>query len=400
MTVIVIGAGPAGLYAAEMLVEHGKEVLILEAADYVGGRAHNARFDGTEVEYGAGVGRHPHDRLLAAWMKKHNEPVEPSTTKTKYWEEGELSTDALDVSKEIKQFPIPTLSERRTHTFEAWMRAQFGAAYAKAFVFASGYDDYKKSDIVDTIQHYHFEDVAPTVKTFMVHWTSLTQRSANYLTKRGVRILFAERVQRIEPLGAEYAVHTTNSVYHGTQVVLAVPARPAEQIMRKSGYTRHADLMKHVKGQPFVRAYVQFSGPKNFIEKNVPTLLVCDGPFRKIICMSTRNRVYMIAYCDNYHTQFWKSLMGLSKTTMCTRIRTALTALFDTPFEVSDAIIYYHPVGTHYYSPLPSPYTTREAFIDDLVHVDTGVTLVGEAVSLNQGWTNGALESVVLNNVI
>jgi hypothetical protein len=195
-------------------------------------------------------------------------------------------------------------------------------------------------------------------------------------------------------LGAEFIVHTKNSSYHATQVVLAVPARPAESILRSSGYTTSASLLKHVKGQPFVRAYVRFTGPANYIEKNVPTLLVCDGPFRKIIRMSKSKRVYMIAYCDNQHTRFWKTLLGLPKKTAHARVCTALSDMFDAPFALDDMIIYYHPVGTHYYAPLPRPSTTRTDFITDLVHADRGLTLVGEAVSINQGWTEGALESV------
>jgi len=404
MTVIVVGAGPAGLYAAELLAERGNEVVVLEASHHVGGRAHNGRFDGTEVEYGAGVGRWPYDRLLAAWMKKHGESVTPTVTHTRYWEDGELMEhdDVLDVSREVEKIPLPTLAERRTTTFGAWLKKVFGNAYAKTFVFLSGYDDYTRADIVDTIEHYHFEDVAPRTKTFLVHWTRLMEKSAAYLTSMGVRILFHEQVTRIDRTASDYLVHTKGHghAYHATQVVLAVPARPAHRILTASGYVKNAALLDHVKGQPFVRAYVKFGGDRNVVEKNVQTLMVCDSPFRKIIRMSNRHRVYMIAYCDNHHTQFWKDLLGLPKRTVCARIRDALTDAFDAPFVVSDAIIYYHQFGTHYYTPLPAPYLSRDAFVHDLVHVDDHVTIVGEAVSLNQGWTNGALESVVLNNVI
>ncbi|WP_339183330.1 FAD-dependent oxidoreductase [Paenibacillus sp. FSL H8-0317] len=50
--IIVIGAGLAGLSCAFELVEHGKSVLVLEAAPYVGGRTGNWNERGMEVESG------------------------------------------------------------------------------------------------------------------------------------------------------------------------------------------------------------------------------------------------------------------------------------------------------------------------------------------------------------
>jgi len=68
--VLVIGAGIAGLRAAEVLVANGRRVIVLEARDRLGGRIHTDRSWGVPVELGAswihGVQNNPIAALAAA----------------------------------------------------------------------------------------------------------------------------------------------------------------------------------------------------------------------------------------------------------------------------------------------------------------------------------------------
>ena len=57
-------------------------------------------------------------------------------------------------------------------------------------------------------------------------------------------------------------------------------------------------------------------------------------------------------------------------------------------------IDYYWPIGTHYYEPLKGPFKTRKEFVYSAQHPEKGMLVVGEVVSRDQGWTEGALESV------
>ena len=67
---LVVGAGIAGLRAAEVLAERGRRVIVLEARDRLGGRIHTDRSWGVPVELGAswihGVKNNPIAALAAA----------------------------------------------------------------------------------------------------------------------------------------------------------------------------------------------------------------------------------------------------------------------------------------------------------------------------------------------
>ena len=69
MRVVVIGAGFAGLAAADALAGAGIETVVLEARDRVGGRVWSVPFAGATAERGAEFIL-PHDRELIATVQR------------------------------------------------------------------------------------------------------------------------------------------------------------------------------------------------------------------------------------------------------------------------------------------------------------------------------------------
>lgn len=53
---------------------------------------------------------------------------------------------------------------------------------------------------------------------------------------------------------------------------------------------------------------------------------------------------------------------------------------------------YFWEIGTHFYEPFDK--ISRPTFIKKIQHPCKNIWVVGEAVSRNQGWVEGALESV------
>ena len=104
--VLVIGAGIAGLRAAEVLVGKGRRVIVLEARDRLGGRIHTDRSWGVPVELGAswihGVENNPIAALAAA---KGIETKAADYESIMYGADGQrLPDDALDeVESEVAE---------------------------------------------------------------------------------------------------------------------------------------------------------------------------------------------------------------------------------------------------------------------------------------------------------
>ncbi len=112
-SVIVVGAGIAGLYAAVMLKEEGYKVTLLEASERIGGRiSSNTSFAKTPIELGAEY-IHGKRSLLYEYMAHINQPVYKFQEKLRYYTEGQIIS-----RKKAKE--IPALREAIDFFYYQW----------------------------------------------------------------------------------------------------------------------------------------------------------------------------------------------------------------------------------------------------------------------------------------
>jgi hypothetical protein len=355
---IVIGGGIAGLACAYHLSKT-YDVCLLEKDDKVGGRSWVDIFEGEPVNTGAGVGRYGKDTYLTSLLNEMNMSVSSVPVKITY------DTDPIDILyyvEEMKKRPLD-----RTKPFKENFCDLFGENVYKQFVHTNGYTDFEKDDVYDAVYNYGFEDNTNGALIFYVDWNNLSRKLSKRLTIYQVNVRSISKYSNIWFINDTYM--TRNIVY-------------ATDIHGLSSYVRYTPLYKEITEnvgcQSFVRTYAVMKGTvKPFHVIHTKT------PLQKVIYLG-KNRL-MIAYADNESADNVKTFdkkefeIYLNEVGIANKIKTFKT--------------YYWECGTHYYKPLKG-FENRDEFIEYAQHPEDGIYVVGEWISNNQGWVEGALESV------
>ena len=191
-----------------------------------------------------------------------------------------------------------------------------------------------------------------------------------------------------------------NKRYYATKVVVATTIDAVKRIV--PGASARTSLYQQIHGQPFLLVYAKFDRESTEIMKKYVTAFTpLTGPLQKIIPMDPSKGVYMIAYTDNAHATALKAKGSLENTRenreMYSKWVTdalGIPATETASLNIIAITDYYWSVGTHYYAPLSDEFKTRGEFIHKAQRPMKDLVVVGEMVSRNQGWVEGALESV------
>jgi hypothetical protein len=158
-------------------------------------------------------------------------------------------------------------------------------------------------------------------------------------------------------------------------------------------------MYEQIHAQPFLMVYAKFDKTSSELMKTrVKTFTVVSTQIQKLIPMNPDKGVYMIAYTDNVHATALKGRLENTRTNCNAFSKLVEEALGITGIGLYIISIksYYWSEGTHYYDPLKPDkgFNSRSEFIRAVQNPCLGLAVVGEAVSRNQGWVEGALESV------
>lgn len=393
---IIIGGGIAGLYAAYKIktLNPNASFMVLEKQHkkWAGGRTGNANFKGTSVVTGAGVGRKRKDKLLIKLLGELDIDTHEFKATHNYATAIKDSCSVKNTFIEIKR--AYESSPEKSITFKEFAISIIGQERYKNFIVCSGYADYEKEDVRDTLFNYGFDDNYENWTGLAINWKKLVMKLIEKIGTTNIK--FGQGVEKIERTeGKFYQIFTQTHEFVGEKIIVATTIDAVLKIV--PGASRSDSIYRQIHGQPFLRTYGKFSASsQEIMRKYVPALTIVPGPIQKIIPMDSEKGVYMICYNDNESA---KKLATISNDTeenreqFCRILEKSLGLPKDSLKLLSIAKFYW-PIGTHYYSPLKGSFENRRQFIKHAQRPHTNMLVVGEMISENQGWVEGALESV------
>jgi len=392
--IIIIGSGISGLYSAYNIKNIGPNTsfLILEKykKSWIGGRTSNEKFYSTEIVTGAGIGRKRKDKLLHKLLTDlhfHTSEYIVNPHYSKLMQHLDIKKIMTYLRKEYKKYKDQRL------TFKEFATKVLGEKLYKQFIMSAGYTDYENEDAFETLYYYGMEDNTCCWKAFQVPWRKMVLKLYHLIGENHFRFSSGViGIQRLQNTPCKFQINIENGKHYlCNRIIIASTIDTIRNLL--PGYI----IYNHIEGQPFLRLYAKFTKKSAEIMKEyVKGFTFVPGPLQRIIPMDHDNGVYMIAYNDNANTLALKNYLKNTKEN-----RELYEVLLERSLGIPENSLhiiaikdYYWPIGTHYYTPLDQTYTSREEFIDRAQHPEKGILVVGEAVSRNQGWTEGALESV------
>ena len=393
--IIIIGSGMAGLYSAYNIKKNSPNTtfLILEKHNkqWIGGRTSNDIFYGTEIVTGAGIGRKTKDKLLLNLLKEFHLDTHEYIVKPTYSQ----LMQPIDMNKIIKHLKHEIQKYKGNPiTFKEFAKNILGEKVYQQFLITTGYTDFQNEDAFDTLYYYGLEDNSCCWKAFNVPWKLLVYKLAHYIGESHFKFSNnVTKINKIQENPCKFLIETKNNVkYTCNKVIVATTVTSLRKLFPSK------KMYNDIEGQPFLRLYGKFSKQSiPVVKEYIKGVTIVPGPLQKIIPVNETKGIYMIAYNDNDNTFALKNHLENTlenRELYCRLLEKSLGIPYGL-LQLSAIKNYYWPVGTHYYKPLDTKiYQNRSEFIEKAQTPENGVLVVGEVVSRNQGWTEGALESV------
>lgn len=228
--VVVVGAGAAGLAAARRLMRPNLSVLVLEARDRIGGRAHTIERAGFSLDVGCGWLHSADENPLAAWVEGQGLTLDRTPPP---WERQAFDHEMSAAEQEAFRAAFEAFEAR---VAEAAARGEEGPA---AGLFEPGGRWNPRMDAISgALNGARFAEVSirdyDAYRDTGVNWR-VVEGYGRLIARlgRNVPVVLDCPVHRIDRSGAVLKVETARGVVEAKAVILTVPTRLlAEETIR------------------------------------------------------------------------------------------------------------------------------------------------------------------------
>jgi hypothetical protein len=382
---IIIGGGMAGLYAGYNLKKHNKSFKIFEKEKYLGGRAIMIDFQDKKVVGGAGIGRVKKDILLKNLCDELKIQLKTYKAKVSYHIDNPINL--MEYVENLKKIGI-TKKQRSIFNMKQWLDKTIGDY--KIFSLTAGYTDFLKADVLDTLYDYGFEDNVAGYDAYSMPWGKIVDELEKILTQHIVKNYSIESVKTLE--NGDVLI---NNKYICKKLICTAMIPELRELFPD------LEILKEIQTQSFSRIYAKIDKDGNEkLKEHVKNFTIVDSFLQKFIPMYQDKGIYMIGYNDNEFAD--KGMLLFDSGKICQVLEEEVKRLFNIDVKIEDGKICYWKDGTTYFLPLKKEYKDRNEWLEKAMYPYKNIYLCGEGFSKNQGWVEGALESVlnVLRSVL
>ncbi len=400
--IVIIGGGISGLYTGYNILKKSPNTSIVmlekEPIEWIGGRAGSDDFYGTSVVTGAGIGRKDKNPLLIKLLKELN---------IKFYEYNVSIGHSPTINKPIDVTKVVSLLKKHytlnlnNLTFKQFATQILTKPVYKKFVQSSGYSDYEKADVYETLYKYGMDDTKSGWVGLSIPWKKLVKELCNKIGWQNIKCSCNVIKIKLDTNSTNtlYKIFTeSGQVLYTSKVIIATTIKQARRLI--PGAKLSSSPYQQICSQPFLRVYGKFDKQSiSILKQSIPTYTVVPGPLQKLIPINPSQGIYMIAYSDNrnaltlepYSTNTERNCKIFQKL-----IKDALGLDTQDYIKLIGIKSFFWPEGTHYYKPLDPElgFKTRKKFLSHVQNPQKGLYVVGEAMSRYQGWVEGGLQSV------
>ena len=273
---IVIGAGAAGLAAADELARAGKRVLVLEARERVGGRCWTRRMAGLDipVELGAEF-IHGDAQVTYSLLKKAGLRAISSVREQRYPANGRLAR--VNAFKEAQR-AINQAAVAQDMSFERFLARRRLPEKTKTFarMMVQGFDaaDPRRVSTQSIVEEWGGASLGASQPRPEGGYGALMDWLASSIVERGVELRVGAAVQRV---GYQRGRVSVSGVFLGKRFLLRAPrAIVTVPLGVLRGFPEKRAALAKLASGPVVRVAMRFAKP--FWEKRAPGVAFFHSP--------------------------------------------------------------------------------------------------------------------------